>query len=138
MFFPINFEDSHWSVAVFKNADRSLCYYDSLEWPPKNILKFISKWLVEYAKSYSLGSFISSEDNISLVTYNFKNKPQSNSCDSGVFVLKFIEAICAENSVEDILQDSMPGYRKVKVLYKQLSEHNNSLKPVKLVGKRLK
>ena len=109
IFFPINIDNIHWTMAVVYIQLKEIHYYDSMSGDGMQWLESLRQWLVDEAKEKKNIDLDTSE--WSLVDRKAHVPQQDNGCDCGVFA-----TICADFLSDDLpldyKQDDIPFFRE--------------------------
>lgn len=116
--FPICL-DNHWQMVIFKNSDKHLLLFNSLEESRKNEkYHCILGNVINFLKSYYVNKHNQNMPFLceikGLVVNEIPPQPPNNTYDCGVYLLKYAEIICTYRSLtnETFQQDSIDTFRK--------------------------
>jgi Ulp1 family protease len=108
IYFPININNSHWTIAVISMRHKTIIYYDSLGASGTNYKNILLRWVTDEAHRKTINvprsdwSLLPRQNNVPM---------QSNGYDCGVFVI-----MCADYISDDLplhyQQSEMHFYRR--------------------------
>lgn len=130
VFFPININNTHWTLLVFFMLSKELHYYDSMNGDGLRYLQCGLRWLSDE---------VLDKRQITLNTNDwrcFHKEPgipqQNNDYDCGVFVIMCARALAYNQPLTSYNQEDMPQYRLMigrHILRESLLDSNNQSIP---------
>ena len=117
VFFPINVNDSHWTLCYALPQEMRIIYLDSMGASGKRTLKTIFHYFQEEHKDKK-GCELPNQDEWTLESPGSTVPQQGNGSDCGVFASTFIDYISVGRDIHDgwLCQRNMPLVRRRMVL----------------------
>ena len=110
IYFPINIDNTHWTMLVLNIEKKSIQFYDSMNGGGRIYLEGIQKWIVDEGKAKK--DMIIDPNDWKLLSHQENVPKQKNGYDCGIF-----SCICADYLSDDLplqcySQDDMTMFRR--------------------------
>jgi Ulp1 family protease len=112
LFFPVNLNNSHWTLAVVYVQLKKICYLDSMAGAGTKYLQTLMRWLSDEHRDKK-GCDLPDVDAWELIPCKWETTPQQhNSVDCGAFTIMFADFLADDQDLMGFAQEDIRLFRR--------------------------